>query len=387
MTDSVSISPARLAAACRDDARRVVMIAAPLFTAGFSLEAASHMADPQASMLLQPLLSAFVCGGVVVRGRSLLRRVRYPELILLTLLLLVMWCIAQHLPSMQEHTAASTLVMLAVATVGSATLIMPALAALLAIGTTTVLYAYAQTVFIGASGLSALVAPVLVLMVVAIIHLSRRSAIRSVEELRERVARDQYQLEQVNQQLRNLSITDSLTGTLNRRGFDDRLAAELAGAGRGGEPLSVLLLDVDNFKAYNDEFGHPAGDVALEQTAAALLTCCRGSDSVARYGGEEFALILPTTDASGCQRMADRVRSAVATLSGLARPITVSVGAATAPAALMVDSEGTGTGTALVASADSALYRAKEAGRDCAEFTILPMTATATPINSSISTE
>ncbi len=370
MTDTLSISSARMAAACRDDARRVAGIAAPLFTAGFLLEAVSHAGDSHARMVLQPLLSALVCGCVwILARRQLMQRVRFPELILLGLLWLVMWSIALHLPSVQQATGASTLVMLAVATVGSATLIMPVAAALLAIGTTTTLYVYAQNVSIGASEPATYVAPVLMLMVVSIIQLSRRRAIRSVEELRERVSRDQKQLERVNEQLRNLSITDSLTGALNRRGFDDRLRAELAGAARGGESLSVLLLDVDNFKSYNDDFGHPAGDVALHQTAEALRACCRGGDSVARYGGEEFALILPATDAAGCQGMAERVRHAVAALESLPRRISVSVGGATVPAALLADTDD--TGSALVAAADNALYGAKEAGRDCAQFSIL----------------
>lgn len=369
MTDSVSISAARIAEACREDARRVVGIAAPMFAAGFLLEAISHATDSQLYMILQPLLSAAVCAGVLLLGPRFLERVRFPEFLLLMLWWFVMWSIALHLPSVQESTRASTLVMLAVTTVGSSVLIMPTAAALLAIGTTTALYVYAHTSFLGVSGASTFVAPVLVLMVVTLIYRSRRRSIRDVEELRERVAREQHQLELANQQLRSLTITDPVTGALNRRGFDERLAAELAGAARGGEPLSVLMLDVDHFKRYNDEFGHPAGDAALLQVVEALRACCRGSDSVARYGGEEFALILPATDAGGCESMADRVRRAVATMDGVPRPITVSVGATTAPAAALHDLPA--VAVALVASADSALYRAKEAGRDRAEFSVL----------------
>ncbi|MEE4110854.1 MAG: GGDEF domain-containing protein [Halieaceae bacterium] len=369
MTDSVSISPARMAAACRKDARRVVFIAAPLFTAGFLLEAASHAGDPNTRMLIQPLLSAGACAGVLIFGRRVLRRFPYPELVLLVLWGLVMWSIAMHVASEQPSTRASTLVMLAVASVGSATLIMPAAAATLTIGATIALYGYVQTVATGEAGLPALVAPALVLMVAVSIYRSRRSAIRSVEALRERVARDQQQLEQVNEQLRNLSISDPLTGALNRRGFDDRLRAELNGAARSGEQLSVQLLDVDYFKRYNDDFGHPAGDTALIRVAEVLRSCCRGSDSVVRYGGEEFALIMPATDAAGCQRMAERVRRAIATAGGLARPITVSIGAATLQPAVMSDPDE--TASALMAAADNALYRAKQAGRDRADFVIL----------------
>lgn len=358
-----------MAAAYREDARRIVGIAVPFFTGGFLLEAASHASDPQIRMLLQPLLSGILCIFALLLNRRFLPHVRYPEIILLVLWWLVLWSLYLHQPSFDEPVQAPTLVMLAVTTVGSAMLIMPTVAAILAIGTTAGLYVFAQTAMLGITGLSSLVTPVIVVMVVLLIYRSRRSSIRNVEELRERVARDQQQLEVVNEQLRNLSITDALTGTLNRRGFDERLAAELAGAVRASEALSVLMLDVDHFKDYNDKFGHPAGDVALRLAAEALRGCCRGSDSVSRYGGEEFALILPATDASGAKSMAERVRHAVATLHGLAQPITISVGSATAPSAAMSDLE-TIAGT-LVASADGALYRAKEAGRDRAEFTIL----------------
>jgi diguanylate cyclase (GGDEF)-like protein len=278
-----------------------------------------------------------------------------------------MWCIALHLPAAEETTRASTLVMLAVAAVGSATLIMPTAAALLAIGSSLTMYTFAQATYLGTSGPSALVAPLLVSMVVVIIYWSRRSAIRSVEALRERVARDQEELQRINEQLRSLSVTDPLTEALNRRGFDERLRAELAASSRSGEPLSLLLIDVDHFKRYNDEFGHPAGDAALVAAARALRACCRGNDSLVRYGGEEFALILPATDAPGSRRMAERVRRAIATLEGLCRPITASVGAATVDASLIRTGHATDA-HALVAAADGALYRAKQAGRDRSEF-------------------
>jgi diguanylate cyclase (GGDEF)-like protein len=368
MSESIRISAARMAEAYREDARRVIGIATPLFTAGFLLEAVSHINGPL-RMILQPLLSAGVCAGVLLLGDRLLERVRYPELILLVLWWMVMWSIALHLSLAQETTPASTLVMLAVTTVGSAMLIIPTWAALLAIGGTTSLYIYAQTAFLGHEGFSSLVAPALVLLVVVLVYRSRRSSIRNVEELRERVAREQKQLQQANEQLRSLTITDSLTGTLNRRGFDERLQAELIRAVRSGEPLSVLMIDVDHFKRYNDEFGHPAGDAALQQAADALRECCRGSDSVSRYGGEEFAVILPATDAGGCESMAERVRLAVAGLEHVERPITVSVGAATAPLSVMTDLPS--TATSLLAAADGALYRAKAAGRDRSEFMLL----------------
>ncbi|WOJ97328.1 GGDEF domain-containing protein [Congregibacter brevis] len=358
-----------MAQAYRDDARRIVGIAVPFFTGGFLLEAASHAGDPDLRMLLQPLLSGVVCLVALILSRRFMAQIRYPEIILLVLWWLVLWSLYLHQPSFDAPVQAPTLVMLAVTTVGSAMLVMPTVAALLAIGTTTSLYVYAQIALLGVSGLSSLVTPVIVVMVVLMIYRSRRSSIRNVEELRERVAQDQRQLELVNQQLLNLTITDPLTGALNRRGFNDRLKAELAGAARAGEPLSVLMLDVDHFKRYNDAFGHPAGDIALRKTSDALRACCRDSDSVSRYGGEEFALILPATDAAGAESMAERVRNAVATLEDLAQPITISVGAATVPAAVLKDQAT--VATTLVAFADSALYRAKEGGRDRTEINVL----------------
>ncbi|EAQ97481.2 GGDEF domain-containing protein [Congregibacter litoralis] len=367
--DPISISPERMAAAYRDDARRIVGIAVPFFTGGFLLEAASHAGDADTRMFLQPLLSAVVCVIALVFSRRYLTRIRFPELILLVLWWLVLWSLYLHELSFDEPVQAPTLVMLAVTTVGSAMLIMPTVAAVLAIGTTASLYVYGQISLLGLEGLSSLVTPVIVVMVVLLIYRSRRSSIRNVEELRERVARDQRELEVVNQQLLSLSITDPLTGALNRRGFNDRLKAELAGAARTGTPLSVLMLDVDHFKHYNDAFGHPAGDVALRKTSEALRACCRDNDSVSRYGGEEFALILPATDAEGAGIMAERVRQAVAKLEGLKQEITVSVGAASAPAAVLTDLAM--VATTLVAFADSALYRAKEGGRDRAEINVL----------------
>ncbi|MEE4279829.1 MAG: GGDEF domain-containing protein [Halieaceae bacterium] len=367
MAQSTSISRERMATACRRDACRITMIATPVFAAGFVLEAVSHANDPDTRMVMQPALSACLCASVLFLGRAGLRRIPYPELLLLGLWGLVMWCIALHLPAVAETTRASTLVMLAVAAVGSATLIMPSGAALLAVGFSLSLYTFAQTTYLGTSGPSGLVAPMLVSMVIVIIYWSRRSAIRSVEELRERVARDQQELERVNERLRSLSVTDPLTEALNRRGFDERLRAELVGSARSGEPLSLLMMDVDHFKRYNDEFGHPAGDAALVAAARALRSCCRGNDSLVRYGGEEFALILPATDASGSRRMAERVRRAIATMDGLCRPITASVGAATVDAATVRARHADHAG-ALVAAADGALYRAKQRGRDRTEF-------------------
>jgi len=156
------------------------------------------------------------------------------------------------------------------------------------------------------------------------------------------------------------SRRDALTGLANRRAFDEELAREVARSARTGEPLAVVVLDLDRFKAVNDGHGHPAGDAVLREVAARAGATLRRGDLAARIGGEEFALLLPGADLAGAVELAGRVRAAVA-----ARPIpaaaallmvTVSLGcAALAPGEAP---------EALVARADARLYEAKRAGRD-----------------------
>jgi diguanylate cyclase (GGDEF)-like protein len=148
---------------------------------------------------------------------------------------------------------------------------------------------------------------------------------------------------------------DHLTGLLNRRAFDERLALELRRAERGDGPLTVLVGDVDRLKAINDEEGHAAGDRALRRVAAALAAEARGSDAVARIGGDEFAAVLADTDRAGAQQYVDRVRGRLRR----ARPAT------TLPTDLSV---GTATfardgrdAAELLRAADAALYRRKRA--------------------------
>ncbi len=160
-----------------------------------------------------------------------------------------------------------------------------------------------------------------------------------------------------NLHLNRLGRTDALTGLKNRRAFDEALAKALAHARRHGEALSLLLLDVDQFKAYNDTFGHPAGDDALRQVGRLLSVKTRSGDFIARYGGEEFAAILPDTILRDALALAERFRLAVKTSSWERRDVTVSIGAATLTPA-------TTDPRALVAAADKALYRAKEQGRN-----------------------
>jgi diguanylate cyclase (GGDEF)-like protein len=164
--------------------------------------------------------------------------------------------------------------------------------------------------------------------------------------------------------LADLARHDGLTALLNRRGLDEAIGLEWRSSQRDLQPLSLLMIDVDYFKRFNDQYGHPAGDECLRQIAIALLAVSRRPrDIAARYGGEEFALLLPFTDSFGAVEMALRVRAAIRALAipHAGSPhgvVSVSIGISAVPAA-----DETGAAS-LVAAADRALYRAKEAGRD-----------------------
>jgi diguanylate cyclase (GGDEF)-like protein/PAS domain S-box-containing protein len=163
--------------------------------------------------------------------------------------------------------------------------------------------------------------------------------------------------------LEQLATRDGLTGLANRRCFDDTLQAEWQRALRQQQPLSLLMVDVDNFKQYNDAYGHLGGDECLQRIACAVSSEMRANDLVARYGGEEFAVILPNQSLKGAAIVAERIRCRVEqlhlpNLGSKQHVVTVSIGAATALAAPENDP------SQLVATADSALYRAKHMGRN-----------------------
>jgi len=166
-------------------------------------------------------------------------------------------------------------------------------------------------------------------------------------------------------QLKELATTDGLTGLLNRRSFDQAFANELARTARERQPITLLMIDIDRFKAYNDRYGHQAGDACLKLVANCLReSLMRPGDSLARYGGEEFSAILPNTDEDGAYVIAERFRK---NLRALELPhegsekgvVTASIGIASYPGALIERSE-----TELLRRADAALYDAKAAGRD-----------------------
>jgi diguanylate cyclase (GGDEF)-like protein len=181
--------------------------------------------------------------------------------------------------------------------------------------------------------------------------------------------------------LRRQSATDALTGLANRRHFDQALIQEWGRARRQGAPLSLLMIDVDHFKRYNDHYGHPGGDACLQAVAAVLAQAGkRPGDLVARYGGEEFVLLLPGTSAEGAAHVARRIfdaldgRAIEHAASPVSPVVTISVGVGTAvlgtggahaaaPTNARPDSAAPDEPAALVGAADQALYAAKRAGR------------------------
>ncbi|MFA9203431.1 MAG: diguanylate cyclase [Flavobacteriales bacterium] len=171
----------------------------------------------------------------------------------------------------------------------------------------------------------------------------------------------QVLLEQHNRQLLTESRTDRLTKIGNRAALDQYLLASHQDCIKLGQPLSILLIDVDHFKPYNDQFGHPAGDEVLQQVAALLYDSCRSTDFAARYGGEEFMLILPETTARTAVQVAERLRHRIEEEQFPNRQITVSIGVARM---ISRKSQQPITVPELVRYADQALYQAKGAGRN-----------------------
>jgi diguanylate cyclase (GGDEF)-like protein len=178
---------------------------------------------------------------------------------------------------------------------------------------------------------------------------------RQIMELLE-MRRTVIGLSQANARLGQQNVTDALTGIPNRRAYDQKILEEHSRARRTGAALSLLLIDIDLFKQYNDTFGHPAGDTALQSVARVLQGSLRPYDFLARYGGEEFVIILPATDLSDAIIVAERVRGLVANSDFPHRKFTISVGVAR----LNAD----GDLKALVQTADNGLYRAKASGRN-----------------------
>ena len=176
-------------------------------------------------------------------------------------------------------------------------------------------------------------------------------------QARDALEKSRAQMEAANFKLEQLATIDPLTEAKNRRAWNEKLIEEWSRATRYGTPLSLVLLDVDKFKSYNDSFGHQAGDEVLRRVAQTAHAGIRVTDFFARYGGEEFALILPNTDSQGALVLAERLRAAIESAPWKERLVTASFGVAT------VDSE-IKTSEDLLRLADEALYAAKERGRN-----------------------
>jgi diguanylate cyclase (GGDEF)-like protein/PAS domain S-box-containing protein len=168
----------------------------------------------------------------------------------------------------------------------------------------------------------------------------------------------QEQIEEANRQLSLLAVTDELTGLKNRRALQVRLEEEFRLSRRYEHPLSLLMIDVDHFKKFNDTYGHLAGDEILKGVALWLRDLVRTTDLVARFGGEEFAVLLPNTDLGGALLLAERVRAAIARPRPDLKLVTISIGVSS----LTTDHSDV---NAFLSDADEALYQAKAAGRNC----------------------
>lgn len=189
-------------------------------------------------------------------------------------------------------------------------------------------------------------------------------ALKAMQRERDQLAQAQHMASAEHQKLARQSITDGLTGITNRRHFDEMLDVEWQRAARASASLSLLIVDIDHFKRFNDHYGHVAGDECLRRVAQLLQGCVRrAGEIVARYGGEEFAILLPGAGRAHAEDLAQRCLHAVA---GLALPhvssptadhVTFSIGIA------QLVPGSTRDPTSLVNAADAAMYRAKMAGR------------------------
>ncbi len=184
--------------------------------------------------------------------------------------------------------------------------------------------------------------------------------------------RTHLELKRKNDILENIAALDGLTGIPNRRQFDETVQREWLRCLRQGVPLSLIMMDIDFFKKYNDAYGHTAGDECLRRVALALKSSVRrAADLMARYGGEEFAAILPDTHSEGAAFVAERIRSSVESegipheYSEVADHVTLSVGAATKIP--QMDS----TASEIIEAADKMLYEAKDGGRNSVRSTDL----------------
>ena len=213
---------------------------------------------------------------------------------------------------------------------------------------------------------------VLTISIVGVIclHLDRieqelRQSVTELQERAQKLLTSASELGIANQKLEALASLDGLTGIANRRQLDTVLKNEWDRAQRRGTPFSVVLIDLDDFKAYNDHYGHQAGDQCLKRVAWTLSSAIkRPADVIGRYGGEEFLVLLPDTDEQGAFLLAEALRTKVEALKIMntdVTTITMSAGVATAKPSRMTESE------ACIHAADQALYKAKARGKNRVE--------------------
>jgi diguanylate cyclase (GGDEF)-like protein len=207
-------------------------------------------------------------------------------------------------------------------------------------------------------------------MTVLLLFLTVQLALERREGLQRerRLVRTAAALREATAQLERLASVDTLTGVRNRRMVFEQLGVEFRRMQRYGRALSVMMIDIDHFKALNDAHGHPLGDVVLAEVARLMQENLRESDVLGRYGGEEFLVVLPETDGSQAAIAAEKLRRVIedATFAaveepgrpGVLRRVTISIGIASTPVAANEDEQ------ALVEWADAALYEAKRAGRN-----------------------
>ncbi len=185
---------------------------------------------------------------------------------------------------------------------------------------------------------------------------------RELEAINQALAASNEELVEARLTMERMAMHDQLTGLANRHRFLQAFAIETERRNRTGQPLSLLLIDIDHFKMVNDRFGHLAGDACLKTIAAILETNLRTADLIGRFGGEEFVVLLPDTDANGAKAAAEnlrqRVRAAELDLDGQKLTVTISIGIAALPPGPPGDFE------SLIRRADGAVYRAKDQGRD-----------------------
>ncbi len=195
--------------------------------------------------------------------------------------------------------------------------------------------------------------------------IAKMHAMQRISEMRKRLLNMTLELDQANRELSRLVNVDGLTGLASRRFLDQYLENEVHRLGRTHEPLTLIMADIDHFKAYNDHFGHIAGDECLKTVSATLQAQLhRPADFAARYGGEEFCIVLPETKTSGGILIAEKIRSALEKLNLPQSPkieggfVTLSLGVAGCPPNKPCNSK------ELLKKADEALYMAKQAGRN-----------------------